>query len=253
MSPFDPCRSLPSLHRRRALLVAALVAGASACGGPAGPQMGGIAPASFYAGFTGTWRADDDAALRLREAMMRRGPARSSSPGMFGEGQGEGRGGGMEGRGGFGGRGGEGGEGREGGEGNEGGGRRGMGRGAARDAAAQRAAMRMATRIPTPLSLTVGPSGVTVRGEEPDSLTLPLDGSEVKVPVGDAQLKAKATWDGAVLVIHRSLGRVTVSDRYEAVAGGQRILDTRRIDGGPGGSVEATFGYGRGKDAGEGH
>lgn len=185
--------------RRLTLLAAGLLL--AGCGG--GPDMGSLSPADFFARFSGEWRTDSEAVDRARE--MLRSRDRDPSPLIL-----PGQSGGMAG-------------------GRSGGGRPRV------DPSTRRLAMQMATTFPERLTLLVRDTAVTVVGLHRSALVLPF-GEDVKLRLGAAELRARAKWDGSVLVVERRVGLAAVVDRFEPVGHGHQLILTRelqlgRVDG----------------------
>jgi hypothetical protein len=193
------------------LLATALLAG---CSG--GPDMGGLEPAAFYARYSGTWAVDDEAADRVQAALDAHRQDRR--PGMLPP---------LD-------------AGRRPGDLN----RRPSGAGPEVDPDALRVAMRLARQVPDRLTLLVNDSTVTVAGLHAAPLVLPL-GREVVVSVDGTDVEASVGWNGAILVLTRSIDRAAIVDWFEPVLDGRRMLVTRRVALGPAGAVEVTYGADR--------
>lgn len=197
--------------RRLAILAAAfLLAG---CGG--GPAMGDLSPADFYARFSGDWHTDADAIARARETLRN---ARSTRTPFAAPGAG---GGAMM-----------------GGRGRRSGGAQRL------DPDTRRRAMEMATGFPERLTLLVRDSAATVVGLHTSALVLPF-GKTVKVRLGGTDMKVRARWDGAVLVVERELGLAAVVDRIEPVGDGSEMILTRELALGRVGGARAALPYRR--------
>jgi hypothetical protein len=207
--------------------------------------MGELSPTAFYARYSGEWEIDAESAASARETLGEWSPGPRSTADGRPDGIG-GRPGGMGGRpGGMGGRpGGMGG--RPGGMGGRPGGMGGPGGldGRVPDLAAIRAMSELARATPDRITVTVNDSLVTVVGLHDSALVLPF-GESVALRHGAVQLEARAEWDGAELVVERSVETGAVTDRIEPIDQGDRLVITRRVELGPGPGPELTFVFDR--------
>jgi hypothetical protein len=112
------------------------------------------------------------------------------------------------------------------------------------DPETRRLAMRMATGFPERMTVLVRDSLATVVGLHTTALVLPF-GETVKVRVGREDMKVRAKWDGAVLVVERELGRAAVVDRLEPVGDGSQLILTRQLELGRVGGAKAELAYER--------
>lgn len=172
----------------------------------------------------------DDAREKMRQAMERRGGPGGGGPGGAGPGGGMGGpgGGGAGGRPGAGGMGGPGGPGLPPGTGG---------------AADPREALRAVLEPAEELTVLQSPSEISVEEKYGRVRRLHPDGNKYKTDNGASEIRSH--WKDGKLVVETKRERGSVTETWERVPDGGRLIVTVKLEGGPGGKLELKRVYDR--------
>lgn len=110
---------------------------------------------------------------------------------------------------------------------------------------AQRAMMRIALARPTRVTLELDDSTFVVTQSPGGRAAMPMDGEEVELGRTEWPTKVRVKWDDRMPRLERAFeGGGKVVDHFELVSR-DRLLLTRRIEGGPGGDIEVRYAFDR--------